>query len=90
MLSNHEFVIAVRDIIYPKVRHLEEDCLELFNKHFTPGRSQTGVRGCNEIDFTIAYLESAARLLRAVGDDMGLIKEKPLQPEAPANIDPYR
>jgi len=63
MLSNHEFVIAVRDSIYPKVVEIENECLQLFNKQFSPGRGPTGVRGGNELTWTLDLLRSSVSFL---------------------------
>jgi len=65
MLSEHEFVLAIREI-YPKVRELESQVLDLFNKKFVPGRGMTGLSGRNEYDFTIGYLKSMIAMLEAI------------------------
>ena len=66
MLSNHEFVTAVRDEIYLDVVKLEKKCLELFNKQYVPGRGPTGFYGNNEVAFTIQLLLSSASLLKRI------------------------
>ena len=71
MLGHQEFVDTVVKDIYPKTRELEGRCLELFNKHFTPGRGPTGITGNNELDFTICYLRSAATMLERLKQEHG-------------------
>ena len=44
MLSEHEFIVAIRKL-YPQVCELEKECLELFNEKYPPGRGGTGLRG---------------------------------------------
>lgn len=63
MLTNHEFLIEVIQEIYPKVKSIEADCLQLFNKQFNPGRGPTGLTGTNELDWTVQLLRSSALLL---------------------------
>lgn len=74
MLSSHEFITVVRDDIYPRAQRIEQDCLNLFNRHTIPGRGPTGVSGSNELDFTIAYLESATTFLRVLGREFKLLE----------------
>lgn len=69
MLSNHEFVIAVRDSIYPKVVGVESECLQLFNKQFSPGRGPTGLPGSNEFTWTINLLKSSISFLERLAKE---------------------
>jgi len=75
MLSNHEFVVAVRDSIYPKVVELENECLQLFNKQFSPGRGPTGVSGTNEFTWTIDLLKSSISFLERLAKEQKIDKE---------------
>ncbi len=36
MLSDHELTVKVRDDLFPRVRQIQEECSELFNKQFFP------------------------------------------------------
>jgi len=77
MLSNHEFVVEVRDKIYPVVSKIEHEVLQMFNRQFCPGRGPTGFRGTNELDWTIDLLGSARTMLIRLGQEQGLLpKEK--------------
>lgn len=69
MLSEHEFITAVRDEIYPAVRSVENSCLKLFNRQFSPGRGPTGLIGMNDIDETIQLLGSSIAFLRRLAKD---------------------
>lgn len=72
MLSNHIFVEAVETSIYPTARKLEEECRALFNKQFVPGMGPTGVRGSNELAFTIGYLEASIAILKRLAKEQGI------------------
>jgi len=73
MISQHEFIIAVRDDIWPRIQKLEEDCLYLFNKAFPLGRGPTGVTGNSEIEWTIQLLNSCENLLKRLAIETGVL-----------------
>jgi hypothetical protein len=70
MISEHEFVVAVRDKIYPKAREIESLCLEIFNKHYSPGRGPTGLSGNGEISWTIQYLKSSIAFIERLDKEL--------------------
>lgn len=70
MISNHEFVVAVRDDIYPQVRELEEKLLKLFVSHVGL-RGPTAMPGDanNEVAYTIRYLNSSIAFLKRLAKE---------------------
>jgi hypothetical protein len=72
MLSNDEFVTTVEINLYPKAREIEATCLKMFNKQFSPGRGETGLRGSNELDFTICYLQSSINFLKKLAKEQNI------------------
>ena len=72
MLSNHELVTAVRDELYPKIKDIENQCLNLFNKQLIPGRGPTGQVGTNELAFSICLLLSSAAMLKRVAKEQNI------------------
>lgn len=76
MLSEHNFIKTIEDDIYPKAIEIENTCLEMFNKQFSPGRGATGFRGYNELDATIQLLESSITFLTRLAKEHNLIIHK--------------
>ena len=74
MLSEHEFVTEVRDKLYPRIRQLESDINDLYNRHYTCG--PTGVYGHTEVQWSIDLLEAAKCMLMRLDRD---IRAQPLQ-----------
>ncbi len=72
MISEHEFVTAVRDRICPSVREVEDACLALYNRAFSPGVGPTGLTGSGEIDETIQRLTVSATLLQKIAKHHGI------------------
>ena len=72
MLSNHELVTAFRDDLYPKIKEIENQCLNLFNKQLIPGRGPTGQIGTNELAFSIGLLLSSAAMLNRVAKEQNI------------------
>ena len=69
MLSQQEFIDEILENIYPMATDIENRCLDLFNKQFSPGRGQTGLTGTNELDQTIQYLQSSICFLRRLAKE---------------------
>jgi len=75
MLSEHEFVVAIRDRIYPKIVEIERECIQLYNKKYYPGIGPTGFScSCiNEYDYSIQLLESIMSLLQKLDYKKGIM-----------------
>ncbi|OGM10624.1 hypothetical protein A2Z67_00010 [Candidatus Woesebacteria bacterium RBG_13_36_22] len=69
MLSNHEFIKAIENSIYPKAAKIENECLQLFNKQFLPGRGPTGLTGRDELAWTIGLLKSSVSFLERLAKE---------------------
>ena len=65
MLSEHELVVAIRESIYPKIKELDKECLNLYNKKYPMGRGLTGVTGYDELDWSISLLNSCVSFLES-------------------------
>ena len=69
MLSDHELVEAVRKL-HPKAKKIQEKCSELFKKKYPSERGGLiGLRGVDELDYTIQHLESSAAVLKRLRDE---------------------
>jgi hypothetical protein len=71
MLSEHEFIVAVRDKIFPNAVEIERLCVELFNKKYQPGIGRSGFAGTNEYDWTIQMLKTSINILQKLYNEKG-------------------
>jgi hypothetical protein len=66
MISEHEFVLKIRDDLYPRIKQVERDALTMFNQCFPKAEwkaGETGLTGDTEVEWSIQLLQSSARFL---------------------------
>ena len=69
MLSEHEFVCAIRDDVYPLAKKLEEVSLALFLRQYPGSRGPTGMTGLNELGWSVSLIKSSLSFIKRLSDD---------------------
>ena len=72
MLSEHNLIESVENILYPAAINIQAECKKLYDKQKPESRGPMGFIGDNELSYTIALLRASANMLERMAKEKNI------------------